>query len=70
MGKLEAALRTAIALDKRSMCEIARDAGVFHSQLSRFLRRRATLDLTTVDRLIPALHLTLHGIISSYDSVR
>jgi len=70
MGKLESALRAAIALDRRSLCEIARDAGVFHSQLSRFLRRRATLDLTTVDRLLPALHLTLHGIVRDYDSIR
>jgi plasmid maintenance system antidote protein VapI len=52
-------LRERIAAAGLSVYELARDAGIDRSVLSRFLAGKRTITLETADRLAPVLKLRL-----------
>ena len=52
-------LRAAIRMSELSMYELARESGVAHAVIARFVRGERDLLLATADRLAAALQLTL-----------
>lgn len=52
-------LRAAITISGRSPSRIAKDAGVDHAAMSRFLNRKRGLNLRSFERVAAALDLEL-----------
>jgi transcriptional regulator with XRE-family HTH domain len=56
-----ASLRQAITASGLSLNQLGQQAGIHHSQLSRFMREERDLNLSAVDRLCQVLGLRLTG---------
>jgi len=52
-------LRAAITMSGKAPSRIAKDAGVDHAAMSRFINRKRGLTLTTFDRVASVLDLEL-----------
>jgi len=55
-------LRSALKLDPRPVHRIAREAGVNHAQLSRFVSGKRGLSLSTVDAVCRVMDLGLRDL--------
>ncbi len=58
---LEAIVKSAVEKSGLSLAELARQSGVSHPQLSRFMRGERTLTLTSATKLFEALGLEVVG---------